>query len=55
MFKPFTQRNGNRSGLGLGLAIARHGVEADYGTLSARDLPGEGCIFTVALPLQRMS
>ena len=55
MFKPFTQRGENRSGLGLGLAIARHGVEADYGTLSARDLPGEGCIFTVALPLQRMS
>jgi len=52
MFEPFSQRNENRSGLGLGLAIARHGVEADFGTLSARDLPGVGCVFTIALPLQ---
>ena len=51
MFTPFTQRSADRTGLGLGLAIARHGVEADFGTLSVRDVPGTGCVFTMALPL----
>ena len=51
MFTPFTQRSADRSGLGLGLAIARHSVEADFGTLSVRDVPGTGCVFTIALPL----
>lgn len=51
MFKPFTQRGTDRTGLGLGLAIARHSVEADFGTLSVRSLPGTGCVFTMALPL----
>jgi hypothetical protein len=51
MFTPFTQRGEDRSGLGLGLAIARSSVEADAGTLSVRDVPGTGCVFTIALPL----
>ena len=51
MFTPFTQRSADRTGLGLGLAIARHSVEADFGTLSVRDVPGTGCVFTIALPL----
>jgi signal transduction histidine kinase len=51
MFTPFTQRGADRTGLGLGLAIARHSVEADFGTLSVRDVPGTGCVFTIALPL----
>jgi hypothetical protein len=51
MFTPFTQSSADRSGLGLGLAIARHSVEADFGTLSVRDVPGTGCVFTIALPL----
>jgi signal transduction histidine kinase len=50
MFTPFTQRSGDRSGLGLGLSIARHNVELDGGTLMVRDLPGSGCIFTISLP-----
>lgn len=50
MFSPFTQRGTDRSGLGLGLSIARQSVEADGGTLTARDLPGHGCIFTLSLP-----
>ena len=45
MFTPFRQRSENRTGLGLGLAIARSGVEADIGTLSVRDVPGTGCVF----------
>jgi len=51
MFVPFAQRNDDKSGLGLGLAIARDNVEADGGTLSVRDVPGCGCIFTISLPV----
>jgi hypothetical protein len=50
MFTPFTQRNDDRSGLGLGLSISRQSIEADGGTLTVRDLPGIGCIFTISLP-----
>lgn len=50
LFAPFVQRNGDKSGLGLGLAIARHSVEADSGTLGVRDVPGLGCVFTITLP-----
>lgn len=50
MFTPFTQRSDDRSGLGLGLSIARESIEADGGTLSVRDLPGAGCVFTISLP-----
>jgi signal transduction histidine kinase len=52
MFTPFVQRGADRSGLGLGLAIARESVETDFGTLSVQDVPGVGCVFTIALPLQ---
>ena len=50
MFTPFSQRSGDRTGMGLGLSIARKSVEADSGILSVRDRPGEGCIFTIDLP-----
>ena len=50
MFRPFVQSGGDRSGLGLGLSIARRGVEAHGGTLSARDVPHVGCVFTIELP-----
>jgi signal transduction histidine kinase len=50
LFRPFSQSGEDRSGLGLGLSIARRGVEADGGTLTARDVPGAGCVFTIALP-----
>jgi signal transduction histidine kinase len=53
MFTPFTQRSTDRSGLGLGLTIARESVELDGGTLTARDLPGVGCVFTLSLPRMR--
>jgi signal transduction histidine kinase len=51
LFRPFEQRGADRTGLGLGLTIAREGVQTNGGTLSARNLPGRGCIFTVDLPL----
>ena len=50
MFSPFTQCGDDRSGLGLGLSIARESVEADGGSLSVRDVPGTGCVFTMSLP-----
>ena len=50
MFTPFAQRSEDRTGLGLGLAIARNSVEADFGTLTVRDVPGTGCVFTISMP-----
>ena len=47
---PFTQRGANRAGVGLGLSICRHSVEANDGVLSVRDIPGSGCVFTIDLP-----
>ena len=49
MFLPFTQGSADKSGLGLGLSIAQRVVEANQGTLSVRDQPGSGCVFTIDL------
>jgi signal transduction histidine kinase len=53
MFRPFTRGHEDKSGLGLGLSIARENVEAAGGTLSVRNVPGTGCVFTIQLPLHR--
>jgi signal transduction histidine kinase len=50
LFRPFAQRSTDRSGLGLGLAIARESVELNGGEIRARNLPGRGCVFTIDLP-----
>lgn len=50
MFSPFSQHGNDKTGLGLGLSIAKDNVTAAGGTLSAKDLPGIGCIFTISLP-----
>ena len=50
IFLPFTQGSADKSGLGLGLSIARRVVEANQGTLTVRDQPGSGCVFTIDLP-----
>ncbi len=50
LFRPYEQRSVNRTGLGLGLAISRRGVEANGGEVHVRDLPGKGCVFTIELP-----
>jgi len=51
MFIPFSsQRSDGKTGLGLGLAIARQSIEADAGTLTVRNLAGTGCVFTISLP-----
>lgn len=55
MFLPFTQSGANKTGLGLGLSISRRSVEANGGTLSVRDVPGSGCVFTIDLPRHGMA
>ena len=50
MFLPFAQGGTDRTGLGLGLSISRKYVEACHGTLTCRNMPGEGCVFTIDLP-----
>jgi hypothetical protein len=52
LFLPFRQRSPDRTGLGLGLDIARQSVEACGGTIRVTDLPGSGCVFTIELPRQ---
>jgi signal transduction histidine kinase len=50
LFRSFEQHSADRSGLGLGLSICLKAANANGGHLSVRDLPGEGCVFTIALP-----
>ncbi len=50
MFQPYVQRSADRSGVGLGLSISKKSVEANGGLLGVRDLPGQGCVFTIDLP-----
>jgi signal transduction histidine kinase len=55
LFRPFEQRSANRTGLGLGLAFSRWGIEANDGRLYARNNPDVGCVFTVELPRSPVS
>ena len=50
LFSPLVQRDDNRSGFGLGLAIAMQAAIAHNGTVKVRDRPGHGCVFTIDLP-----
>jgi len=52
LFLPYTQRGGDRHGLGLGLSICLKTVRAINGELRVRDIPGKGCVFTIDLPKQ---
>ncbi|HUR21614.1 MAG TPA: ATP-binding protein, partial [Vicinamibacterales bacterium] len=49
LFRPHEQRGMDRTGLGLGLAFSRWGVQANGGRLYATNLPGKGCVFTAGL------
>ncbi len=52
LFQVFGDRRGNdRSGLGLGLSIARKAVRAHGGEISIRNMPGKGCVFIIDVPL----
>lgn len=50
VFERFYQVTGMRTGVGLGLTIAREIVLAHGGTIEARSEPGEGAEFTIRLP-----
>jgi signal transduction histidine kinase len=52
LFLPFKRRGSDSVGLGLGLSICRHNVEANHGVLRVRNLAGSGCVFTIDLPRQ---
>ena len=54
MFLPYVQRDTDKTGLGLGLTISRRSAEANHGTLTVRDLPGSGCVFTISVPRHQM-
>jgi len=52
LFQKFGDRRGSdRSGLGLGLSIARKAVRAHGGEIAVRNLPGKGCVFVIDVPL----
>ena len=53
LFRPFTQKNQDRSGLGLGLTISRQAVSLNGGALAVHDFPGKGCVFSITLPKQK--
>jgi signal transduction histidine kinase len=51
-FQPFGERRAkDRTGLGLGLSIARKAVRAQDGDIHIRNVPGKGCIFSIEVPL----
>ena len=51
LFVPFVQGGKDRSGFGLGLAIAKNAALAHGGTIDVTNVPGQGCIFVLQLPL----
>lgn len=51
-FKAFAdRRKTDRTGLGLGLSIARKAVKMHGGDIRFRNLPGKGCVFVIEVPL----
>jgi signal transduction histidine kinase len=51
-FQAFGEKRGSdRTGLGLGLSIARKAVRAHGGDIQIRNTPGKGCVFVIELPL----
>jgi signal transduction histidine kinase len=52
LFQAFGDRRGSeRSGLGLGLSIARKAVRAHGGEIVVRNMPARGCVFVIEVPL----
>jgi signal transduction histidine kinase len=59
IFKNFvrgsTSRSSNIKGTGIGLAMARHIIEAHDGEIQLESEPGRGSTFTILLPLEKTS
>ena len=52
LFEPFGEQRGrDRSGLGLGLSIARQAVRALGGDIRIRNIPSRCCVVTIEVPL----
>lgn len=49
-FVPFIQMGTDRSGFGLGLAIAKQAADAHGGAVRVQNLPSKGCILILELP-----
>jgi len=59
IFKRFVRGTGSRAahiqGTGIGLAMARHIIEAHDGEIRLESKPGRGSTFTILLPLEKMA
>jgi signal transduction histidine kinase len=57
IFQPFVsfQKQGDRPGSGLGLAVSRQLIESSGGTIEVESEPGRGSVFTIRLPLAATS
>jgi signal transduction histidine kinase len=57
IFKKFVRGTGSRSahipGTGIGLAMARHIIEAHDGEIRLESAPGKGSTFTILLPMEK--
>jgi light-regulated signal transduction histidine kinase (bacteriophytochrome) len=55
IFKVFERLHGREEyqGTGIGLAICRKVVERHGGTITAEGKPGNGCVFSITLPLKQ--
>jgi signal transduction histidine kinase len=50
VFEPFVQVGEDRSGFGLGLAIAKQAAESHGGDVAFRNAAPRGCVFTLTVP-----
>jgi signal transduction histidine kinase len=50
-FTAFVRIDQEKTGFGLGLAIAKQAIDAHAGTLRVQNVPGKGCIFVMELPV----
>jgi signal transduction histidine kinase len=59
IFKKFVRGAGSRAsnikGTGIGLAMARHIIEAHDGEIRVKSEPGQGSTFTILLPLEKVA